>query len=108
MSKVKTKLVSLLVALSCVFACLGVGVFASKAINAKASDYTTYTITAVGATEDSDKTVINVTSVGGEELPVLEEEDWDNDYSFEEGSGTGLTLNGVSVAMDSAYLPTDY
>ena len=108
MSKVKTKLVSLLVALSCVFACLGVGVFASKAINAKASDYTTYTITAVGATADSDATVINVTSVGGEELPVVEEEDWDNDYSFEEGSGTGLTLNGVSVAMDSAYLPTNY
>ena len=108
MSKVKTKLVSLLVALSCVFACLGVGVFASKAINAKASDYTTYTITAIGATADSDKTAINVTSVGGAELPVLEEEDWDNDYSFEEGSGTGLTLNGVSVAMVGAYLPTDY
>ena len=110
MSKVKTKLVSLLVALSCVFACLGVGVFASKAINAKASDYTTYTITAVGANADSDSMIISVTSVGGDQLPVVEEEnqDWENDYSFEEGSGTGLTLNGVSVAMDCAYLPTDY
>ena len=112
MRKFKTKMASIFMALACAFACLGVGVFVSnnKAIEAKAEEFTTYTITQVGASADSDSTMLYLFAVEGDQLPEVDDDnwDWDNLYEFEEGSGEGVTLNGEAIPVGEMLLPCDF
>ena len=70
-------------------------------------EYNTYTITSIspyaaGCNEKS----IQVILTGDKELPAG---DWDNRYTFEEGSGTGLTLGETTLTTtDIKYTPAFY
>ena len=72
--------------------------------------YTTYTMTKIGATGASTASVLYVYSAQGDGLPKDNgawTEDWDNVYALEEGSGLGVTVNGNAVATEAIKLPGD-
>ena len=99
MSKIKTRLMSLLVALSCVFTCLSVGalVISNNAIGASAA--TTYTIgptlTATGA---SSATAIYAYPTDETKKPDFTDGAWAYNFSFVAGTGDGMTFNGELIS----------
>ena len=68
--------------------------------------YEVYNISKVGATGDSSASVLYLYSLGDVELPKAKG-DWDNVYSLEAGSGTGLTLNGAAASFGDMKMPGD-
>ena len=68
--------------------------------------YEVYNISKVGATGDSTANVLYLYSLSEVELPKAKG-DWDNVYSFETGSGTGLTLNGAAASFGDMKMPGD-
>ncbi len=103
MVKTKTKLATLLVALTFVFACLGIGSFAinNKSIDAKASG--TYTVTSIGTANGTTDSVLYVYSTGGDGLPK-DQGDWDNVYNVTAGS---FTFNGEEFTPQEIKMPGD-
>ena len=69
-------------------------------------EYTTYTITAIGANGDSSATAVYLYSVAGDKLPK-EKGNWDDVYTFEAGSGNGLMINGVAAPGGAIKMPGD-
>ncbi|MBQ5801629.1 MAG: hypothetical protein IIW27_01145, partial [Clostridia bacterium] len=70
--------------------------------------YNEYTATAVGATKDSNASTVYLYPVGGQ-FPNGNDPSWKNLYTFEAGSGTGLTLAGVTLSTTDIKLPgTDF
>ena len=72
-------------------------------------EYTTYTVTKVGATGDSDSTDLYLYTISGDELPK-DKGDWNSVYTLETGSGAGVTLNGKAASINSGdiKLPGDF
>ena len=90
MSKVKTKLTALLVALSCVFACLCVCFsVANLDSQAKADDPTVIEIDGLVAIEGSSSGSIMAVPTGDVELTV-NDDDWDVGFTYVEDSGKGF------------------
>ena len=70
--------------------------------------YNEYTATAIGATGSSDASTVYIYPVGGQ-FPNGNDPSWKNIYTFEAGSGTGLTLAGVTLSTTDIKLPgTDF
>ena len=70
------------------------------------ADYATYTVTSIGATASSTASVLNIYSLGGDKLPK-DKGDWSAVYTFVEGSGSGLTVNGQPVTSGRIKQPGD-
>ena len=70
------------------------------------ADYATYTVTSIGATASSTASVLNIYSLGGDGLPK-DKGDWSAVYTFVEGSGSGLTVNGQTVTSGRIKQPGD-
>ena len=71
-------------------------------------NYTEYTTTAIGATGSSSATAVYIYPVDGQ-FPNGNDPNWTKFYTFEQGSGTGLTLAGVSLSTTEIKLPgTDF
>ena len=70
------------------------------------ADYATYTVTSIGANKDSTASVAYIYSLGGDTLPK-EKGDWSAVYTFVEGSGSGLTVNGKTVTSGRIKMPGD-
>ena len=103
MSKIKTRLMSLLVALSCVFACLGVFVAVSNVNVANAA--TTYTITKLAPANGCTASVINA-------YPTVEAKpavnSWDYAFTFQAGTGKGIMLNEEQLTAYELKQPGDF
>ena len=69
-------------------------------------DYRTFTVTKVGANNDSSSTVAYLYSAEGDLLPKSEG-DWSAEYTLVAGSGTGVTLNGTALSHGRIKLPGD-
>ena len=72
--------------------------------------YDEYTATAIGATGSSSASAVFLYPTGGiDAFPNGNDPDWANVYTFEVGSGTGLTLAGNSLSTTDIKLPgTDF
>ena len=104
MSKIKTRLMSLLVALSCVFACLGVFVAVSNVNVASAA--TTFTINRLDGLGSSDQSHIDAyvptdeykdnegNAIYGSKPSV---NSWSYKFTFVEGTGAGFRYNGEII-----------
>ena len=102
MKNQRTKLTVALLTVFCASICVGTGVAVQKSvptqtsITAKAEvEYTNViTLTKLGATSGSSASVINGYAVNeGTERPTVDG-DWNNRFTFAEGSGSGFTYNG--------------
>lgn len=70
-------------------------------------EYTTYTATKLGAWMNDAKTQLFIYPTGeGEGFP--KPGDWDNFYTFEVGSGTGITYNGETSSITDIKQPGDF
>lgn len=69
--------------------------------------YTTYKATKVGANNDSNATAVYLYAIDGEAFPK-DQGDWDNVYTFEAGSGDGLTLAGEKLTTTDIKFPGDF
>lgn len=68
--------------------------------------YAAYHITGIKATSKSTAELVNIYSGAGDLLPK-EQGNWDDVFKLRAGSGTGLTLNGVSLAGTGIKMPGD-
>ena len=99
MKKIKAKWAALLAALSCFAVCLGVG--AAKIVPSETSTVTasaetvTRSMTKIAATAASSNTAIYFYAYSGDEAKSTT--DWDNQYTFVEGSGDGVKYNGETL-----------
>ena len=105
MKNQKTKLTVALLTVFCASICVGTGVAVQKnapmqtSITAKAEvEYTNViTITKLGALNSSTASVINGYAVNSETERPTVAGDWDNKFTFAEGSGVGFTYNGETL-----------
>ena len=70
-------------------------------------NYTEYKITEIGGFNDGSAIQIYATDASENALPK-EQGDWDNVYTFEAGSGAGITLNGVAINVTDLKQPGDF
>ena len=68
-------------------------------------NYTEYTTTAIAATKDSNASAVYIYPTAGVDAFPHGGGDWDSKYTFEQGSGTGLTLAGVALSTTDIKLP---
>ena len=68
-------------------------------------EYTVYTITKIGGWINENQTFLYSTE--GDALPK-DKEDWSNVYTFEAGSGSGITFNGETINTTDIKQPGDF
>ena len=109
MKKSRAKLTALILALSCCTACVGAGVALSipqtASVTASAEEYSTYTVTKLGATGSSDASTLYLYTLEGDDLPKEDKGSWDHEYELEAGSG--VSINGQAAAHGAIKLPGD-
>ena len=101
MKGLKAKWTALLAAIGCFAVCLGVGVAQvaqpkqSETITASAAATVTRSMTKIAATAASSNTAIYFYAYSGDEAKSTT--DWDNQYTFVEGTGDGVKYNGETL-----------
>ena len=99
MRKLKAKWKALLLAVSCFAVCLGVGVTTieppKNSILTASAETVTRSMTKIAATAASNETAIYFYAYSGDEAKSVT--DWDNQYTFVEGTGDGVKYNGETL-----------
>ncbi len=100
MKKIQTKLSALLTTVCCFLACIGVGVAvaqpAASSVTAKA-ETVVRSMTKIAATAASSNTAIYFYAYSGDEANASVA-NWDDKYTFVDGTGDGVKYNGETLA----------
>lgn len=110
MKKAKSKWTSLLMALCCVFACLGVGVAIANpqktTVKAAANNATIYQLT---VTNSHSKLIEAYPSIQSQK-PSIGVGEWNEKYTFVEGTGAGVMVNDTKLTESeySIKKPNDF
>ena len=104
MKRVKTRLATALLAITCIFACLGV--FVTLKTDSVVQAATTFTINKLTPLASSTTEVVDAYPTNEAEKPTVTS--WDYAYSFVEGSGDGFLWNGEEYPGWEMKYPNDF